>query len=228
MDYTGTRWRASTLFARTLFVRRKNPTQAAPLSVKDLLRENADLRHELARLEVYRALAYRDELTGLWNRRYFTERLTEELSRSRRQPKRHFSVMMIDVNDLKSINDSYGHPEGDLVLRWVAEFLERSLRTHDVLCRVDGDEFAVILPEIGAVGSAPLLTRLRMALSQAPTDAPFSIGLSFGIADYPDDGITCDELVRVADDEMRLDKRRQKNAAEGSLLAGPLAAAART
>ena len=228
MDYTGTRWRASTLFARTLFVRRKNPTQAAPLSVKDLLRENADLRHELARLEVYRALAYRDELTGLWNRRYFTERLTEELSRSRRQPKRHFSVMMIDVNDLKSINDSYGHPEGDLVLRWVAEFLERSLRTHDVLCRVGGDEFAVILPEIGAVGSAPLLTRLRMALSQAPTDAPFSIGLSFGIADYPDDGITCDELVRVADDEMRLDKRRQKNASEGSVLAGPLAAAART
>jgi two-component system, cell cycle response regulator len=210
-------------------VRRKNPTQAAaPLSVKDLLRENADLRHELARLETYRSLAYRDDLTGLWNRRYFTERLTEELSRARRQPQRHFSVMMVDVNNLKALNDSYGHPEGDLVLRWVAEFLERSLRTHDVLCRVGGDEFAVIFPEIGASGSKPLLARLRRALSQAHTDAPFSIGLSFGIADYPKDGTTCDELVRVADDEMRLDKRRQKGASQGPVLARPLAVAGRT
>jgi diguanylate cyclase (GGDEF)-like protein len=97
-----------------------------------------------------------------------------------------------------------------------------------VLCRVGGDEFAVILPEIGATGSKPLLARLRKALSHARTDAPYSIGLSFGIADYPEDGTTCDELIRVADNEMRLDKRRQKNASEGSDLARPLAAAGRT
>ena len=225
MDYTGVGWRTSDLFARRSIVARKEPTRSTPPSAKDLLRENAELRYELARLETYRTLAYRDELTGLWNRRYFTERLTEELSRARRQPQRHFSIMMVDVNDLKTINDVHGHGEGDLVLRWVAEFLERSLRTYDVLCRVGGDEFAVLLPEIGATGSAPLLARLRAALSEARTGAAFSIGLSFGCADYPEDGTTCAEIIRVADDEMYLDKRRQQlSLASPTLTAPPLAA----
>jgi len=99
-----------------------NLTRSAPLSAKDLLRENAELRHELAQLEASRSLAYRDELTGLWNRRYFIERLTEELSRARRQPQRHFSIMMVDVNDLKVLNDSHSHEDGDLVLRWWPSF----------------------------------------------------------------------------------------------------------
>jgi diguanylate cyclase (GGDEF)-like protein len=196
--------------------------------MKDLLRENAELRHELARMEAYRTLAYRDDLTGLWNRRYFTGRLTEELSRARRQPQRHFSIMMVDVNDLKAINDVHGHAEGDLVLRWVAEFLERSLRTHDVLCRVGDDEFAVLLPEIGVSGSAPLLARLRAALAEARTGAPFSIDLSFGFAGYPKDGTTCDEILRVADHEMCQDRRRQKDALASPTLTPPLRAAVRT
>jgi two-component system, cell cycle response regulator len=196
--------------------------------MKDLLRENAELRQELARMEAYRALAYRDDLTGLWNRRYFTERLTEELSRARRQPQRRFSIMMVDVNDLKAINDGHGHGEGDLVLRWVAEFLERSLRTHDVLCRVGGDEFAVLLPEIGVTGPAPMLARLRASLAEARTGAPFSIDLSFGFAGYPKDGTTCDELMRVADHEMYLDKRRQKGALTSPTLTPPRHAAAHT
>jgi diguanylate cyclase (GGDEF)-like protein len=227
-DYTGPGWHASDLFARRSVVGSKNLTGPAPLSVKDLLRENAELRHELAQLGASRSLAYRDELTELWNRRYFTERLTEELSRARRQPQRHFSIMMVDVNDLKALNDSYGHGEGDLVLRWVAEFLERLLRTHDVLCRVGDDEFAVLFPEMGATESAPLLARLRAALSQARTGAPFSIGLSFGFAYYPENGTTCDDLMHVADDEMDLDKRRQKIASAGAPLTRPAAAAART
>jgi len=224
MEYTGVRWRASDLFARRSIVSRKDPPRSTPPSTKDLLRENAELRHELARMESYRTLSYRDELTGLWNRRYFTERLTEELGRARRQPQRHFSIMVVDVNDLKTINDLRGQAEGDLVLRWVAEFLERSLRTHDVLCRLGGDEFAALFPEIEATGSAPLLARLRAALAEARTGAPFSIGLSFGFADYPEGGTTCDELMRVADDEMYLDKRRQKAAAASPALTPPRAA----
>ena len=136
--------------------------------------------------------------------------------------------MMVDVNDLAVINDSHGHGEGDLVLRWVAEFLECSLRTHDVLCRVGGDEFAVLFPEIGVCGPAPLLARLRASLAEARTGAPFSIDLSFGFADYPEDGTTCDELMRVADHEMYLDKRRQKSAAAGPGLTPPLRAAVQT
>ena len=228
MDYTGPGWHASDLFARRSVVGSKNLTRPAPLSVKDLLRENAELRHELAQLGASRSLAYRDELTGLWNRRYFTERLTEELSRARRQPQRHFSIMMVDVNDLKALNDSYGHGEGDLVLRWVAEFLERLLRTHDVLCRVGDDEFAVLFPEMGATESAPLLARLRAALSQARTGAPFSIGLSFGLADCPEDGATCDELARVAEAGMHLDMRRQKPELASPTLTRPPRAAAQS
>ncbi len=210
MNYTGPRWHTGDLFARRSVVGRKDSNRVAPPSMKDLLCENADLRRELARLEACRTLAYRDELTGLWNRRYFTERLTEELSRAHRQPQRHFGIMMVDVNDLAAINDAHGYEEGDLVLRWVAELLERSLRAHDVICRVGGDEFAALFPEIGVSGAEPLLARLGAALSETRTGAPFSIGLSFGFADYPEDGTTCDQLMRVADHQMYLDKRRQK------------------
>lgn len=207
-DYTGLRWHTSAIFATNYIVGRKEVTRAAPPSVKDLLAENADLRRKLAKLEAFRTLAYRDDLTGLWNRRYFTERLTEELSRVRRQPKRHFSIMMVDVDDLKAINNARGHSEGDLVLRWVAELLERALRTHDVICRVGGDEFAVLFPEVGESGAEPLLTRLRAVLAETRTGAPYSIGLSFGVADYPEDGTTSEQLMRVADDKLYQDKRR--------------------
>ena len=227
-DYTEVRWHATYLFARRSLVGRKDSTRSAPPSVKDLLRENADLRHELARLESYRVLAYRDELTGLWNRRYFTERLTEELSRAHRQPRRHFGIMMVDVNSLKSINDAHSREEGDLVLRWVAELLERSLRAHDVICRVGDDEFAVLFPEVGVSGSEPLLARLHAALSETRTGAPFSIGLSFGFADYPEDGTTCNQLMRVADHKMCLDKRRQSLASADPTIPWRPRAAVRT
>ncbi len=198
------------------------------MSVEELLRENEGLRHELAKLEGYRTLAYRDELTDLWNRRYFSERLKEEISRARRRPQRHFTIMMVDVNDLKTINDSYGHQDGDLVLRWVAEFLERSLRAHDVICRVGGDEFAVLLPEIDAEPAAALLGRLRTILAAARTGAPYAIHLSFGLATYPDQGKTSDELLRMADDQMYRDKQRQKvGAPPGAPVTGGKRASAR-
>ena len=195
--------------------------------MKELLAENAELRRKLATLETYRTLAYRDDLTGLWNRRYFTERLAEEIGRARRQPRRQFSIMMVDVNDLRAINDARGHEEGDLVLRWVAELLERALRTHDVICRVGGDEFAVLFPEIGGDGAEPLLARLRAAMAETRTGAPFAIGLSFGFANYPEEGTTCEQLMRVADDALCVDKRRQKDESEDATLPQPPRAAVR-
>jgi diguanylate cyclase (GGDEF)-like protein len=177
--------------------------------IATLQRENESLRREIAKLENLRALTYRDGLTGLWNRRYFAERLGAELSRSRRASHRPFTVMLLDVNDFHIINKSHGPTEGDLVLRWVAEFLEKSVRAHDVCCRIEADEFAVILADMPKPVSHCLLDRLRDKLATLSVRAPFFFGLSMGTASFPEQGMTFDALVRMAEESRFEDKRRQ-------------------
>src|SRR5215470_2087231 len=118
---------------RTASAVRQRPTGDLQAEVVRLSRQNAVLRKEVARLQVFRGMAYRDPLTGLWNRRYFEERLKEEASRTERAgSNRRFSVLTADINDFKHINDEYGHPTGDALLRWVGDFLTSNVRTHDV------------------------------------------------------------------------------------------------
>lgn len=174
-----------------------------------LQRENESLRREIAKLEDLRALTYRDALTGLWNRRYFAERLGAELSRARRAGSRPFTVLILDVNDFNAINKSHGHTEGDLILRWVAEFLEKSVRAHDVCCRIEADEFAVIFADMTQISCATLLGRLRDKLATLSARGPFPFGLSMGTATFPQQGTTFDVLVRVAEEARIEDKRRQ-------------------
>ena len=199
------------VFARTLLLGSRLAPYAMELQshIAELRHENESLRREIAKLEDLRALTYRDSLTGLWNRRYFAERLGSELSRARRAAGRPFTVLILDVNDFHSINSSHGPTEGDLVLRWVAEFLEKSVRAHDVCCRIEADEFAVILPDIGQLSCQFLLHRLREKLAALSLRAPFSFGLSMGTASYPDQGTTFDALVRVAEEARIGDKRSQ-------------------
>jgi diguanylate cyclase (GGDEF)-like protein len=189
-------------------------------NIAELLRENESLRREIAKLEDLRALTYRDSLTGLWNRRYFAERLGSELSRARRAASRPFTVLILDVNDFHLINKCHGPGEGDLVLRWVAEFLEKSVRTHDVCCRIEADEFAVILPDMGQASCQFLVQRLRDKLATLSVRAPFSFGISMGTASYPDQGTTFDALVRVAEEGRIEDKRRKTPSPQGPVLAG--------
>ena len=177
--------------------------------IAELRHENESLRREIAKFEDLRALTYRDSLTGLWNRRYFAERLGSELSRARRASGRPFTVLILDVNDFHTINHSHGPAEGDLVLRWVAEFLEKSVRAHDVCCRIEADEFAVILPDMGRSACQFLLHRLRDKLATLSVRAPFFFGLSMGTASYPEQGTTFDALVRVAEESRIEDKRSQ-------------------
>ncbi|HVR60530.1 MAG TPA: GGDEF domain-containing protein [Polyangia bacterium] len=177
-----------------------------------LSRQNAVLRKEIARLQVYRAMAYRDPLTGMWNRRYFEERLREEFSRSQRAGAgRKFSVLMIDINHFKEINDQHGHPAGDAMLRWVGEFLTAHLRTHDVACRTGGDEFAVLLPDLSGEDCGRILGRLRDALTTANRDREIPISLSLGTASWPDVTTSAEALLAQADEAMYADKRRQKS-----------------
>lgn len=177
-----------------------------------LTRENAALKRELARLQVYRAMAYRDPLTGLWNRRYFEDRLKEELGRSQRAGLgRRFSVMVLDLNDFKATNDRFGHPVGDAVLKDVGQFLVTHLRGHDVACRTGGDEFSVLLPDLSADDCGHLVDRLRAGLAAANGERRIPISLSLGTASWPEAGDTVDALMTRADEAMYDDKSRQKS-----------------
>jgi diguanylate cyclase (GGDEF)-like protein len=191
-----------------------------------LSRQNAVLRKEIARLQTYRAMAYRDPLTALWNRRYFEERLKEEISRSQRAgSSRKFSVLVVDINDFKSVNDTHGHQTGDAILRWVGMFLTDQLRTHDVPCRTGGDEFTVLLPDLSGDDCGRILDRLREKLKQASAGRDIPVCLSLGAASWPEDGATGAELLARADEAMYADKRAQKAAAAaGAVLARPHAA----
>jgi diguanylate cyclase (GGDEF)-like protein len=181
------------------------------VAVAELMKENETLRRELAELETYRTLAYRDELTGLWNRRYFDERLAEEVSRARRDQVR-LSVMVADVNDLKVVNDTLGHAAGDRLIRWVATFLKETLRAHDVCCRIGGDEFAVILPGVDAAVCGALIVRLRASLAEASERRDQPVTVSLGAATYPGDATGPRGLLAQADEAMYRDKRSQKSA----------------
>lgn len=183
----------------------------ATRELERLARENAQLRREIARLEVYRAMAYRDPLTGLWNRRYFEDRLQEELSRSRRAgPQRRFSLMAIDLDDFKGVNDVHGHAGGDAVLREVGEFLIAHLRNHDIACRTGGDEFSVILPDLSVADCGSLVERLQSARAASNLNAAVPVSLSVGTASWPEAGDSMDELLAHADQAMYAAKRLHK------------------
>ena len=168
------------------------------------------LRAENAELSVFRDLAYRDPLTGLWNRRYLDERLREEIERALRQDDPRFSVLLVDLNDFKRINDEHGHGTGDECLKFVARFLESHLRDHDICCRTGGDEFTVILPEANAQGAERLIRRLREQLMRCNTSRSLPVQLSVGSATWPVHGRQPDRLLTHADGAMSADKSRQR------------------
>ena len=191
-----------------------SPRNTKASQLARLSRENAALKRELARLQVYRAMAYRDPLTGLWNRRYFEERLNEELSRSQRAGlSRKFSVMVLDLNDFKATNDRYGHPIGDTVLKDMGDFLVTHLRHHDVACRTGGDEFTVLLPDLSAEDCGHLIDRLRSGLDAANANRRIPISLSLGTASWPEAGDSLEALLTRADEAMYADKHRHKTRA---------------
>jgi len=174
--------------------------------------QNARLKRSVARLRVYRYMAYRDPLTSLWNRRYFEERLKEEFSRAERAGiGRSFSVLIVDLNGFKEINDRYGHLVGDELLKWVGGFLTTHLRTHDVACRTGGDEFMLLLPDVAAADAVRVIDRLRVQLRQANIGRTVPVSLSIGSASWPQVSGSCDMLLARADAAMYADKRAQKN-----------------
>ncbi|MDO9199249.1 diguanylate cyclase domain-containing protein, partial [Rhodoferax sp.] len=168
-----------------------------------------DRTEELAAQKRIEQLAYSDVLTGLPNRLLLSQRVAYSLRLAERNGS-EFGVFYLDLDRFKNINDSMGRTFGDRVLVEVAERIKRCLREVDTLCRLGGDEFVIFLQEIDA-HCAEVLARRVLEVIGRPfqiDDMSFSVGCSIGIALYPEDGKSLDELIRCADAAMYLVKER--------------------
>lgn len=156
--------------------------------------------------------ATHDDLTGLANRRYFSQRLHEACAQCARDG-HQVAVVYLDLNGFKAINDSLGHEAGDQTLQLVARRLAKTLRTQDLVARIGGDEFAIIINPCNARGEiSELCLRLQAAVSE-----PFELGASaltisasIGTAFYPGEGANVDQVLKMADIDMYAAKQRQR------------------
>jgi diguanylate cyclase (GGDEF)-like protein len=170
--------------------------------------------------EQVRQLAYRDGLTSVFNRRYFETRILEEIARANRY-ENQVSVLMIDIDRFKELNDEFGHLLGDEVLRRMSALFTQHLRKSDVLCRYGGDEFAVLLPETDnevAVNVAEKLRRLGELCEFAGVPRP--VTLSIGAASLPANGTTRDQLIKAADQALYSAKQSGRNRVLAATLPG--------
>jgi len=139
-----------------------------------------------------------DELTGLFNRRHFEERLKEELARHSRYGD-VFSIFMLDLDNFKTYNDVYGHPAGDILLSQIGKIIKRSVRDADQAFRYGGDEFVVILPQTARDDAYVVAERVRAQIVGDVEKEALSVTCSIGLASYPADGVIAGELVAGAD-----------------------------
>ncbi len=152
----------------------------------------------------------RDPLTGLYNRRYLSNIVDQEVERSRRYGHR-IGMLMIDVDNFKGINDTMGHQVGDLVLRQVSRFLRAMVRATEYVVRYGGDEFLVVMPESASEGES-MMVRLRRAFGPWSEELPtgeIPVRLSMGFDCWePTDRRSVDDVIASADERMYEDKRR--------------------
>ena len=151
-----------------------------------------------------------DGLTGIKTRRFFLEALQSEWKRASRST-RPFSVVMIDLDKFKQVNDSMGHLEGDLVLARIARLLEQKCRQSNVVARFGGDEFVILMPETGVDQAQILAERLRLWIATDPMLSEHQVTGSFGVATYPVHGSSVEDIVRVADAGMYVSKHAGGN-----------------
>jgi diguanylate cyclase (GGDEF)-like protein len=164
-------------------------------------------------------LAERDPLTGLFNHRGIHRRLAGAALRAQ-QNGTELSLVMIDLDDFKVLNDTYGHPAGDTVLKQVSDAIRAVLRHADLAGRVGGDELLVVLPNTGREGAFQLSERLRSALAARPyltaAGAPVLVRLSLGVATFPEDAQSLGQLIETADANLYASKQRGGDTTTGN------------
>ena len=172
--------------------------------------------HMIAQLyEEIRRQSITDELTGLYNRRFFAKRLEHEMARARRY--RHpTALLMMDIDHFKTFNDTHGHPAGDELLKALGRLLRQLIRESDLAARYGGEEFVIVMPETEDDKAFPLAERICGAVSQHPfphgkTQPGGSVTVSIGLAGFPDDARNAEELIQHADQALYDAKAKGRN-----------------
>ncbi len=161
--------------------------------------------------ERVRQLAYVDGLTGMFNRRYFETRIAEEVERAQRY-QNELSVIMVDIDNFKKLNDEFGHLLGDEALRQVATIFAQNLRKVDIACRYGGEEFVILAPQTSAEHAQAVAEKLRKVVEAWPfPGVPRAVTISAGVSSYPANGRTRDELVKAADVALYSAKQEGRN-----------------
>jgi diguanylate cyclase (GGDEF)-like protein len=196
-----------------MLTRRKELTEqlGRPISLKtvlmDVLSSSGMIRvpvvleyDEFKKLKIN---AVTDPLTGLYNRRMFAESFEKELNRARRYGL-PLGIVILDLHRFKEVNDKYGHPRGDDVLRAAAATLRKALRTSDSAFRIGGDEFAMLLPQTDAAQAVALSRRVEAVFAEIlnPLQIAIPVIMDHGVATFPQDGEQADQLIHVADERL--------------------------
>jgi diguanylate cyclase (GGDEF)-like protein len=156
--------------------------------------------------------AVTDPLTGLYNRRLFEESFEKELNRARRYGL-PLGIVILDLHRFKEVNDKYGHPRGDDVLKAAASTFQKALRTSDSAFRIGGDEFALLLPQTDPDQALALSRRVEAVFAEMvrPLQLAISVSMDHGVANYPQDGDQSERLIHVADERLYRWKHANQN-----------------
>jgi diguanylate cyclase (GGDEF)-like protein len=158
-----------------------------------------------------------DFLTGIRNRRYFIELLNMEINRARRY-EHPFTVVCIDLDNFKTVNDCFGHSTGDILLRLVARTIQQNIRVTDTVARLGGDEFAVLLPETGRNVAEAILQKVQKINLDIMQRHGWPVTLSIGVATFTSPPSTVDETLRISDQLMYTAKNNGKNSIQYEVL----------
>ncbi len=177
----------------------------------------AELKNALMR---EKELARTDYLTGVANGRFFMELASLEINRARRYA-HPLSIAFVDLDDFKLVNDLYGHSAGDTLLRLVAQTIKSHMRSSDVVARMGGDEFTILLPETGRESAQPAIRKLQSVLMETIQKEKYPITFSIGVVTFEQPPQTVDEMIQQADDVMYTVKNSGKNQIRFHVVAEP-------